>query len=51
MAFVFGYLPTGLMKMGVQTAYINYNLRATSLVQCLIASDATVLIVGEGTVI
>lgn len=38
----------GLMKVGYQIAYINFNLKARSLVHAIRASGANILIVGEG---
>ncbi|XP_052792172.1 long-chain fatty acid transport protein 2-like [Mya arenaria] len=44
--FVWTYL--GFMKVGYQTACINYNLRSKSLAHSINASGATVLILGQG---
>ncbi|CAH1796473.1 unnamed protein product [Owenia fusiformis] len=38
----------GLMKIGVQTAFLNFNLRHKSLQHCYAVSNAKVLIVGKG---
>ncbi|XP_077988615.1 long-chain fatty acid transport protein 2-like [Glandiceps talaboti] len=43
-AFIWAYL--GCAKMGVSCAFINYNLRAESLVHCIEVSGATTLVVG-----
>ncbi|WAR00669.1 S27A2-like protein [Mya arenaria] len=44
--FVWTYL--GFMKVGYQTACINYNLRSKSLAHSINASGANVLILGQG---
>ncbi|KAL3866070.1 hypothetical protein ACJMK2_043409 [Sinanodonta woodiana] len=45
-AFLWLYL--GLMKLGIKTALINFNLRSRSLAHCIQVSEANKLLVGEG---
>ncbi|KAK3601065.1 hypothetical protein CHS0354_029291 [Potamilus streckersoni] len=45
-AFLWLYL--GLMKLGIRTALINFNLRSRSLAHCIQVSEANTLLVGEG---
>ena len=42
------YLVTGLQKLGNAAAFINFHLKSKPLAHSINASDAKVLIVGQG---
>ncbi|XP_077862356.1 LOW QUALITY PROTEIN: long-chain fatty acid transport protein 6-like [Saccoglossus kowalevskii] len=46
-AFIWTWL--GCAKLGVKSAFINYNLRDKSLVHCINLSKANILVIGEGS--
>ena len=46
--FILICLILGLCKIGVEVAFLNFNLRNKSLLHCIKISDAKLLIVGSG---
>ncbi|KAJ8304839.1 hypothetical protein KUTeg_018422 [Tegillarca granosa] len=45
-SFIWTYL--GFQKIGVQIAFINYNLRFKSLLHCIKVSEAKLILIGQG---
>ena len=48
---VFRFYVEGFVKLGVEPSFLNYNLRAKSLLHCFNVSESKILFMGAGNVL